>query len=172
MDKKIKEAIAWATKHAEAVPEQYRIVSYKELLHYRLILLTKSKATSITSPQSANSKTKTDDVDAIKQDWISVNSSEVPPSHIVRDKGSESQKVAWAVIGLTESGELATTKTVRDYIQTNLAISPPNRQNTNRAFRTLFPKHLSRSKIKGGAYSYLPKPGIQQEFSALLKNEA
>lgn len=162
--KEIKEATKWAFEMTDGLPEAYKVVAFQELLRYRL---------SRAKPVAGQHRVATSTVDRGKTfnpkvGWISDVLAVLPADHSIRERGSEEQKVAWAVINLANQGESAINKTIREFIRFNLGIAPPSRQNTNRALRGLFPKHLSRERVEEEkSYEYTPKPTIKEIFEKL-----
>ena len=162
---KPKDAVNWAINLSDKLPSEYRVAAFQEFLRFQLTehgtepSFSKPKVPrQVGLPNSANRPF----------DWVAKVLTDLPPDHLIREAGSEEQKVAWAVVCLARDGQTAFNKSIGEYIRLNLSIAPPNRQNINRALRKLVPKYLSREKLKDRkGLAYLPKPSIAELFSNL-----
>ncbi len=171
MDEKTKEAAKWAEEMSKELPSEYKVAGFQEFLRYRLAI-SEERNLAPDLPIAPNDQDYPKDHKKQPTDWISDLVSEIPADHLIRESGSEDQKVAWAVINLANKGHEGINRAISEYIRFNLGIAPPSRQNINRALRNLFPKYLSREKHeKTRSYAYMPKPAVKETFAKLKSNK-
>ena len=153
--KTTKEAIDFALKLAEDVPEEYRIVAFPELLRYSLSSLTTISSITKNSELPRNGSVSLDNF-----------SNTLPDLQVLVKKGNRDQHVAWAIAELFSRNEEANNLSIREIIREHLAISPPERQNTNRSLRNLTPKYVLRTKTDN-KYHYVPSAHLAEVFENL-----
>jgi hypothetical protein len=166
MKQELLSAVEWAAELAEELPEKYQVAGFQEFLRHRISRIeTDSKIAAPALLHHTPVKSLANSIGP-NTTWISDLVENLPPDHVIRG-GSEEQKVGWAVIYINLKGGLAINEQIRDYIKFNLGVASPSRQNTNRALRKMFPKHLSREKVRGEkSYAYSPKPSIGELFKS------
>lgn len=156
--KDVIDALNWAIDEAEKLPERYREIAFSELFQYALAHIGKEivgeKTDDVESFNSVSTSTKFETRDGI------------PEAHIISVKGKQKHHVAWAIWKINNNGEEANNKSIRDAIRDHLAVSPPNRQNTNRVLRDLTPRYVIRTKV-GKEYQYKPSSKIFEAFKDL-----
>lgn len=155
----IQELLTWTEEQVKALPSEYRAAAFQELLGYKLAARQPESAS--TAAQVSQSPTA-----PVASNWISQILSDLPPDFAVSERGSEEQRVAWAVLHLVAAGSLAVNKSIGEEIRLKLSVPPPSRQNINRALRKLTPKYLSREQ-HGRGLAYFPKPAIRELFANL-----
>ncbi len=149
------EAIDFALKLAEDVPEEYRLIAFPELLRYSLSSLATVSSIAKDSELPRNHSISSDNI-----------SDTLPDLHILAKKGSRDQHIAWAIAELFSRNEEANNLSIRDVIREYLAISPLGRQNTNRSLRNLTPKYVLRTKTDN-KYHYIPNAQLAEIFQNL-----
>ena len=149
-----KESINWAMELAKDVPEEFRVVAFAELLRYSLSLIP-------NIPSGPNLTQSNHPLPPLRN-----ISSELPDLHLLAQKGSRDQHVAWAVAELYARSEEINNESIRRIIKEHLAITPPVRQNTNRSLRDLTPKYIIRTKT-GNKYFYSPSARLPEIFEGL-----
>jgi hypothetical protein len=149
-----KESIEWAMGLTKDVPEEFRVVAFAELLRYSLSLISNTPGNS--------------DLNKNNRPLPSLHniSNGLPDLHLLAQKGSRDQHVAWAVAELFARGEEVNNESIRRIIKEHLAITPPVRQNTNRSLRDLTPKYIIRTKV-GKKYFYSPSARLLEIFEGL-----
>jgi hypothetical protein len=166
---KASEAAKWASKLAQDLPEEFKVVGFQEYLRFRLSSISDE---SPAAERKKGAPRPQEDAANPSIHWITELVKDLPEDHVIRENGSEEQKIAWAVIHLTSEGQFAINKAISDHIRFYLGVAPPIRQNINRALRKLFPKHLSREKFQEGkSYRYTPKPTITAVFADLQSDD-
>lgn len=149
-----RESIEWAMGLAKGVPEEFRIVAFSELLRYSLNLISNTSS----NPDVIKNNRPLPPLHNI--------SDGLPDLHLLAQKGSRDQHVAWAVAELYARSEEINNESIRRIIREHLAITPPARQNTNRSLRDLTPKYIIRTKT-GKKYFYTPSARLLEIFEGL-----
>jgi len=90
-----------------------------------------------------------------------------PPPHVIKEKGSRRQKVAWALITLANRSESATPEAVMRVIKDELGATPPSAPHVSTELKEMTPRFATRTKV-GHAYAYIPAASIGDVFDALV----
>jgi len=155
----IAKAISTAIEAAKKVPEEFRIVTYQEVLRHELVASDSEEQHSVSAERKPRRPTR-------------VNRSEIrlPEAHLVADSGDRSIQIVWAVISLRTEGVEADNEAIRNKIELSLGTKPENRQNTNRTLGGLVPKYLTRhEKEIGRGYAFEPAARAIEIFEGLEK---
>ena len=158
----IQSAIRDAIEAADAGPDEFRAITYTEILKFKLSQLV---AAGHAPSGSADLEVGQGSEQGLQ--------SGAPESFLVADHGTKEMQVVWAVVEITQEGATADNPAIRQRIEEVLGVTPQNRQNTNRTLRTLVPRYLRRtSKEEGRGYQYSPGPRALEIFSALGADES
>jgi len=157
----IKSVVKWAMEVADDLPEKYQQTAFAELLRHAL--RSASDAVQIDNGDHAKAAQI-----SIGKSWQSELQNGIPPDHIIAENGSRTQQAAWAVVTLCAQGKEATSKSVREIIQSHLGVTPETLDNTSKRLKELTPKHVTRAKrVQGRGYSYTPTRLILEIFEGL-----
>jgi len=153
----IENAISRAVAAANSGPEEYREATYVEVLRHLL-----SKVAPPDEPLSGP---------GLEQGLPEAGPARtvtLPEPDLVADSDDHEMQTVWAVMALAEEGREAINETIRQKIELALAVTPQNRQNTNRTLRRLVPRYLARrKKNEGEGYAYVPTARAREIFQNL-----
>jgi hypothetical protein len=91
----------------------------------------------------------------------------MPPPHVVKERGSRRQQVAWALVTLANRSESATPDAVVRVIKDELGATPPSAGHPSTDLKGMTPRYATRTKM-GHAYAYTPTTRLGDIFDGLM----
>lgn len=97
---------------------------------------------------------------------VSASSTSMPLPHVVKERGSRRQRVAWALVTLANRSESATPDAVMRVIKDEMGATPPSAAHVSTELKEMTPRFATRTKV-GHAYAYTPRASIGDVFDGL-----
>lgn len=95
----------------------------------------------------------------------------LPKASLIKNEGTFKQKVAWAILRLSEKSELGTVKNVQNIIDLELSLPEPDRSYTSSTLASLVPDYLKREDPEDATgYTYIPNKDTIKLFNELKQN--
>jgi len=91
----------------------------------------------------------------------------MPPPHVVKERGSRRQQVAWALVTLANRSESATPDVVMRVIKDELGATPPSAAHVSTELKSMTPRRATRTRV-GHAYAYAPTIRVGDVFDGLV----